>query len=450
MLSDILRMYKAVPVSGYEVYRDIFRLGEHYIQRYNGESRNLKANPLVYYKQDNHRTGHYRILFEDEFADILAEIQQADFTLINGLSYFGRRNTIQNASKMYAIIFDLDGQTDETLTAFMSGATTEKYKIYPCPNYIILSGHGIHLYYTFIEPISLYPYSKLQLKELKYALIEKIWNPYTSTIKTPQYQGINQGFRAIGGKTKIPSVYSQAYRVREQKYTLEELMQYVPQEKRIDTDKIYKESKYTLEDAKRLYPEWYEKTILRKDTTRNLWDISGKVHGDNPFALYEWWKRQLERGASLHHRYFSIMALAIYGAKCGVPVETVRKDAFGYIEYMNLIAPTHKFTREDVKSALECYDLKYCTFPRSDIEKLTNIQIPPNKRNGRKQEEHMKVMRAIQSVTNPEWRQGNGRKSKADIVKQWRENNPNGSKSLCVKETGLSKPTVYKHWSVVE
>ena len=44
------------------------------------------------------------------------------------------------------------------------------------------------------------------------------------------------------------------------------------------------------------------------------------------------------------------------------------------------------------------------------------------------------------------WRNGNGRKPKADIVKQWRLAHPEGRKADCIRDTGLSKPTVYKWW----
>ena len=35
---------------------------------------------------------------------------------------------------------------------------------------------------------------------------------------------------------------------------------------------------------------------------------------------------------------------------------------------------------------------------------------------------------------------------KSEIIKVWRQKNPNGKKSDCIKQTGLSKPTVYKWW----
>ena len=58
----------------------------------------------------------------------------------------------------------------------------------------------------------------------------------------------------------------------------------------------------------------------------------------------------------------------------------------------------------------------------------------------------MEVMRAIQSVVNPNWRDGNGRPSAATVVCEWRRQHPEGKKSQCKAETGLSYPTIRKWW----
>lgn len=47
---------------------------------------------------------------------------------------------------------------------------------------------------------------------------------------------------------------------------------------------------------------------------------------------------------------------------------------------------------------------------------------------------------------NKNWRDGNGRKPKADIVKEWRLAHPEGRKADCIRDTGLDKKTVYKWW----
>lgn len=450
MLQDVLAEWGGKEVSPMEMYTDIFKLGSGYIQKYNQGHNTLTANPLGYWKNDKSKAGHYRVFFEDTFEETLEEMQRADFSIVNGITYFGRRNTQEHASKMFAMIFDLDGVTDKTLNAFLSGAFNKDFNIYPLPNYICLSGHGIHAYYLFDEPIPLYPNIKIQLKNFKYAMTEKIWNPYTSTLEAKQIQGINQGFRPAGGKTKIEGVVVRAFLMNSHPYTLKQLGEYIAEEYRIDESKLFKESKLTLEQAKVKYPQWYEKVVLNKNHNRQKWDIAEKVHGNNPYALYDWWKKQIETGASYHHRYFAIMCLVIYGVKCGVPEEQVRKDAYAYIPFMNSIEPSQPFRVADCNSALECYDDRYATFPIDDIEKLSDIHITKNKRNGQKQIYHLEEARAIRDIrqrrNGTKWTDGNGRKSKRDIVEQWQQANPNGRKADCIKETGLSKPTVYKHW----
>ena len=379
-------------------------------------------------------------MFDDTFEDTLRELQDADFAIINGISYFGRKNLQASANKMFCMIFDLDGVTDETLNNFMSGAI--KAEAYPVPNYIALSGHGVHLYYVFHKPLPLYPNIKIQLKNLKYGLTEKIWNPYTSKEKKVQHQGINQGFRPIGGKSKIDGVRVRAFALDKEKYTIDQLNEYVLPEYRVDMDSIYKESTMTLDQAKVKYPEWYQKRVIEGDRSKGHWTCKRD--------LYDWWKEQIRTGATFHHRYFNIMCLAIYAVKAGIDEEELKRDAFGLMPFLNDIAPSDPFTESDVESALECYDERYVRFPIDDISRLSGITIQKNKRNGRKQSVHLEGARAIQAINDrfneTNWRDGNGRKSKEPIVKEWRENNPNRRKADCIRETGLDRKTVSKYW----
>ena len=443
MLVDVVKRYGGQEVTALSVYADVFKFGSGYIQK-NKEDQRQVANPLGYYKQDGQEHGHYRIMFEDEFPKLLKELQGADFALLNGLTYWGRKNTQQQASKLFAMIFDYDGVTDEMLGNFMSGAF--RAEAYPIPNYLILSGHNCHLYYVLEEPVSLFPETKNQLKELKYALTERMWNNYTSTEKKPQFQGINQSFRVVGGKSKVDGVNLRAFRLNTHPFSVMELYQYVPQECRVDHLKLFKDSRFTLEEAKKKFPKWYEKVIVNGDKKPTKWDIAGKVHGDNPYALYDWWKRMIYDGATYRHRYFSIMAMVIYGVKCDVPFEKIKEDAIELQPYLTSIKEDDPFTKDDIMSAMDCFDDRYATFPIKDIEKLTGIPIPRNKRNGRTQKKHLQGARAIRDINNENWREGNGRKPKRDIVEQWQKSHPDGKKIECERETGLSRHTVLKWW----
>lgn len=452
MLEDILKKWGGYEVSAMDVYSDIFNLGYGSIQKENEAPGEYKANPLGYWKNGSQETGHFRIMFEDTFEDTLKELQRADFGLLNGITYFGRKRDQNHASKMYAMIFDLDDVTDSTLNNFLNGAF--EVDAYPIPNYICLSGNNVHLYYVFEDPIPLFPNIKLQLKDLKYALTEKIWNPYTSNAETKQKQGIFQPFRVIGGKTKKGAAEKtvRAFRINNHPFSLRQLCEYVPKEHYIDESKLFKESKISLAEAAKKYPKWYKKVIVEKDRTPDKWDIPGKVNGDNPYALYDWWLQKVRKGATFNHRYFCVMCLVIYAVKCSVPYEKVKKDAYDLVPLLNGIKPDHPFTRSDVDSALECYDDRYCTFPIKDISVISSIPIEKNRRNGRKQADHIKLMNYIRDEINgnKDWRSGSGRKSKRDIVIAWRLKHPEGTKAECHKETGMSWDTIRKWWSAEE
>lgn len=453
MLDDVLKEWGGTEVSAMDVYRDIFRFGEGYIQKENEPKGHFKANPIAYMKKEGAVKGRYRIMFEDTFEELLKECQEYDFCIMNGITYFGGKNLQEHASKMFAMIFDLDGVTDDTLNAFMSGAFNAD--AYPIPNYIVLSGHGLHLYYLFEDPVPLFPNLKLQLKEFKYALTDRIWNSYTSTYKSKQKQGINQGFRVIGGKTKKDATESRvrAFSINQHPFSLKELSEYVPDAMKIDDTKLFRESKMSLNEAKKKYPEWYEKVVVGKDKSRNRWKIEEKVHGNNPYALYDWWKKKIKEGAAYNHRYFCLMCLAIYGVKCNVPYDQVEKDAYDFVPFLNDINPKEPFTISDADSALECYDLKYCTFPIKDMAVISAIDIPKNRRNGQSQRDHLEEARAIRDLRmkrqGRKWTDGNGRPvgsgTKEELVRKYIQKHPEASVTEIARTLNVSRPTVYKY-----
>ncbi|MBR6396281.1 MAG: hypothetical protein IKS09_04870, partial [Lachnospiraceae bacterium] len=162
---------------------------------------------------------------------------------------------------------------------------------------------------------------------------------------------------------------------------------------------------------------------------------------------YHWWLRQIGaiRGG---HRYFFLMCLAIYAYKCDVPKEKLRRDM--QQAFLNLQGVEHEnaLTEDDIKSAMEAYDKEYYNFTIRDIEALTDVRIDRNKRNGRKQADHLERARLVQTLDYPNgsWRNKDGRPSAAQVVREWREKHPDGKPKECIAAIGISKNTVYKWW----
>ncbi len=437
MLKSVLNKYNCYEVSAMELYSDMFQFDNDFIQKENETSNDFKANPLGYGKNHNKETGNYKVMFSDTFEKNLKFLQSKDFAILNGITYFGRKNVQSHASKMFAMIIDLDGVDEQGLNNYFFASNNG---LYPLANYIALSGHGVHLYFLFDEPIDLYPNIKTQLKDLKYALMKRIWNKsITSEYEKIQYQGINQGFRVIGGKTKVKGKVVGAYKVHDNKFTPSELCEYVNYETEFNEEKKWNDKKLNVEQAKKLYPEWYERVVIKKETLRGGWTCKPD--------LYNWWLRRIKTEAVVGHRYFCVMCLGIYAIKSGVSEEQLKEDAYSLLELFNQVKDVEPFLESDIDSALECYDLKYLRFPIKDISKISALEIVKNKRNGRCQKDHVIVMNKMKEVKKLLGENINeGRPSKEKVVREWIENNPNGIKSDCIKETGLSKMTVYKWW----
>lgn len=379
-LKKVIKLYGGTEAEPMELYTDIFRLGEGLIQKsYERDSDTSdvkKANPILV--RHNGTYAEKRVMFEDKFESILQESQEYEWAILSGVTYWGKANKAANQSKMYALIFDLDGVTEKTLRNFFEGIMAG---LYPMPNYIVTSGHGVHLYYVMEDPIDLYPNIKHQLKNFRYALTRAMWNNRTST-EAIQCQPLNQGFRIPGGKTKIEGVRAAAFKLNPHPTNLDELNDYVGNDEKIDASKLYREGKTSREKARELWPDWYERVVVRGEPPKT-WT--------NNRHLYDWWRRQIFEKAAFGHRYYCMMALAIFAVKCGIGEEELEKDAHSFMELLNSLSPDNPFTKADLDSAMECYDERYKKFPRSSIAYLTGIPMPARKRNGQDRQTHLQA-----------------------------------------------------------
>lgn len=417
------------PASSSEFYRELFPLGsfEKRLGKLTEYPKTNIGNGFIVYttQSDRKRT---RMVFDD-LAEIF-ELQDNECAFMSPCSYFGKNRTAKNARLLYALAFDLDGVGQEQLESFFAFHLYHRH--YPRPTYIVNSGGGVHLYYFFEKPLPMTPINQRNMKKIKYALTQMMWNVDTSRIEKPQYQGLNQGFRLVGGKTKNGERVT-AWRTGE-RIAVEELINFIPKDLQVEF-KIYS-SKVSLEQAKEKYPEWYNERIVQGRK---------KMSWKNNRALYDWWKTKASL-VKFHHRYFYIMSLTIYAVKCGIEFDELKKDAFYFMKFFNQ-SSKEPFTEQDVNAALKMYSENYKSFPRDEISKITAIPIQPNKRNGRKQADHLKLARFIRDEVNQNinWREGNGRKSVKDAVFNFLDMNPKATYKEFCELTSLQKSSFYKY-----
>ena len=423
--------------------------------------RQFRYNPIIFSKEGKKNV--HRVLLKDDI-ETLQWTAGRKFAIMPPATFVGRNNWNRNARYLYAIAIDLDGVTPEKLEGFFWMMTKPEY--YPTPNIIVNSGNGLHVYFLLAEPIPLYNADAWKaLTKLKHNLTAVVWRSDSSTIPKAQMQlqPILQCFRLPGTLTKFGAEITAWECLGLKPYTIEELNSvllgsYALTEAEINTIKgfPYNQDKITLEEAKRRFPEWYQNRVVEKKRVGKTWNVNR--------AVYDWWRAKLKEGHNNleGHRYWSIMVLFIYAAKCKIPFAEAMKDAMGYLSQFDALTKNENnhFTKEDIQAASKAYHDNSCKFPIKKIEALTLFRIDSHsRRNGLKQGEHLEIARAIRDIKVRQkglkkWDDKNGRpKATAEnsqhsqMVQAWRAANPdNKNKSQCARETNLDRKTVRKWW----
>lgn len=426
-------------VSPLEFYRAIFPVGEledrneRVVGKYN-------AIAVELLPKENDKTFIKRYIVNDDLRRIEELLKSDNFVIISPVSYCGKSRESKNARFIYAIAFDLDGITEEQYINDLFYQIDND--ILPRPTYTVFSGSGLHLYYQLEEPLPCFKNIIVQLADLKKDLTKLIWNSYTTSLyKSPQIESLFQGFRLVGGITKSGKERTRAFRTGE-KVSINYLNDFAIDKKNRVIEYKYK-SELSIRDAAEKYPDWYEKRIV-KQQPKGTW-ICKK-------DLFEWWKKRMFEGVKEGHRYYCVMCLSIYAKKCGISREELEEYAFNLVNEFDKLTTRkdNKFTGADILAALEMYNDSYIRFPIKSISSLTDITIEKNKRNGRKQSEHIKYMNTIRKfkveMGETTLKGGTGRPTKEHIIREWQNENPKGTQYRCAKETGISKSTVKKWW----
>lgn len=437
-------------VSYREFYRDLFPAGSLQASRAAAKGEYPAVAVMV------RPSGNLRVTVTDDLSaidEVVSAAATGDLCVMSPVTYAGMSQRKSMAHALHAIVIDLDDLivrdgspdgyeqliyqfTDILYTAAAGFAI-------PHPTYIVASGTGLHLYYMLKDPLVLWPETFDRLESYRVALTRKVWNAYiTDAYEKPQYEGCTQGFRMVGTpvKPKAGKGVARAFLTGE-KVDLGYMDGFVDESHRMGN--LRRSGRVPIDEAKERWPEWYERRIV-KGVPRGTWRPNR--------AVYDWWKRRVVAEGAPGHRYNCIVALAAYARKCGIDRDELERDAEELRELLHNRDAKNPFTKKDVRDALTAYRDGMIHYPIDEIVKRTGIPIEKNKRNGRTQEQHMKVMRAIQEVVNPGWRAGNGRPKgspnkkhpKRDAILEYKRNHPEATQREIAKALGVSPTTVNK------
>ncbi len=384
-----------------------------------------------------HRPKRYTVTSDHEI--IYKKIQSDNFIIMAPMSYAGKERSNENARYLFALCIEVDDIKEGSGIEELVHTWKRRVSPVPVPTFIVCSGSGVHLYWVFEKPIPMFANIFKQMSEARTYLTRILWSEYvTNLAKKVQYQSPGQGFRCVGSVWKRKDVRVMAFKVGGD-ITLEYLNTFLPEEKKIN--KVYQRTGCSLEQAKALYPDWYNRKIVNKD--KNVKTFS-RYRG-----IYDNWIEKILEGGAVGFRYYCLENLCSLAVQCNIPPEEVEKDCRRVAEQFEklTVSPDNHFTEFDIICALQTYHKKQITAYLRNIDVIANkthIPLVRAKRNGRTQKEHLKRARAVRDIDHPDgsWR---GNQSKKVLVLDYRDAHPDATPTQIAKALGISRSTVYAH-----
>lgn len=379
--------------------------------------------------------------------------------------YFGKKPLQKTIGRLYAIAIDVDDMKPEKLEE------TFKYDFFGFkPTYIVQSGTGMHFYYILDYPLPMLYSYRPKIRQLKMALAKYFVNADVSYSHTkPDPQEWDKQFRVVGSKSKVSGKFVNAYKVGGV-WKIEDLVHLV--NKGRPSEKIGEFESWELKGKSGMTrAEWLAKTAEIKKEREEKYGKGTKLRVGGR-GYYDSWIERILDDDSLGSRFHRTCILYSDAAFCGISFSEVDDFATTTLyHYYNQpqVAKGNPFLMSDIKSASKFYNSaeRYKSFSLDKIYDMTGILLPRAKRNYNSQDVHLKMARFMRDEVygkKDTWREGNGRPvgskdskqrertadSKEQLVRAYLQEHPDAKKVDVIRETGLSKPTVYKWYDKIK
>ena len=348
---------------------------------------------------------------------------------LSACTYFKDYYNAKGLMDVYAFVVDLDSCWSGGLDSVLRNGwqNTSKGNYHLPPTYIVNSGTGLHLYFVLKRPVPAFSKQMLEMKNLyrKMALHQSM-RPFVGA--RPEVHWVGQTFRIPGSLSK-QGMMVRAFKMDfGRKYDIQEL-----------AAAYGMDYQFRYRGEREDYPEFEKRKREYAGTKRKGWYTNR--------AFYDYCVRNIPDKTQQGHRYMTMCALSAIAFKCNVPEWELKETLSSFLPDWNKgKAGSDRVERWEVKAAMKMYNERAYEMRRAVIEEYFGWDFKPIKRNGRKQKVHLERARAVQKIDYPnnEWA---GRSSAEKKVQEWRAVHPDGKKADCIRETGLSKPTVYKWWN---
>ncbi|MBE6678082.1 MAG: hypothetical protein E7597_04740 [Ruminococcaceae bacterium] len=335
------------------------------------------------------------------------------------------------------------GVSEDRITELTLFRYLKKQKI-SIPEYILDSGEDLWFLYPLSDAVPMYTGLATALQEAVDIFAAKLYGAIVGKkaekVAQKMHTPLNRPVPIVGSvyKGKPVELYKCECGMR---VDVNSFLAHLPKEQRF----TYEKSKYSLEEAMELFPEWYHSRIVNKvpagEKERGSWDWTGK-------GFFFWFHKQcLECENLTYGAPKALLAVAIKtNYKAGF--ETILSALADVYQVLNPKMPrwwcenkaNELFeTSKDPKVSEKLRRLK-----RKTLSEWSGVEMKANKRNGNTRKVHLEQLAKMKKEkfkTDPDYSN-----SRCGVVVRWREANPEGNKSQCARELKIDRKTVAKYW----
>ena len=312
--------------------------------------------------------------------------------------------------KIYALILDLDYLDPDTLARLIKQIDAGNK---PQPSMIVNSGSGIHLYFTFAEPVDAY---KLRLPTLR-AMLARVGDLYSGYGKLDRHP-LTQAFRPVGSLTKLGDIAT-GFIVGQQWDALELAEKIGVRIEGWQHVKKPAEAGTTAPAKKPAKP----KVAFMPNAKRKLFAYCGE---------------RIFTHTDLGNRYKALFGLAIVGYKTHTPRAEVIAEMESLIKIWNRKHPENPVEMREIDKAMEGYSQKFLMVRSATLEEYFGWQFERKiPRRGRKRDEQLERANAIKHAGQAV--------DKKQAMAKYLKQNPTATTRQIAADLGMSLSTVGKY-----
>lgn len=352
-----------------------------------------------------------KVRYTNSIEDMLATESDNSDLYLRLCSFFGSYPKMCNMKRLYALVVDIDGVSAPDLRNILISNQFQQFT----PTYIVNSGQGVHFVFVFDKPIEAYNYIKQHIKTL-YKALKTTFTGISDGYKVDMTTSIMQPLRVVGSKTKLGQTTT-CYCVGK-RWNYDELTKALelpqkplsPLEQKQATPGPAKEEKATVAYIPNARAGFYNYTLKR---------IYAEVQEGN--------------------RYTSMLALVIIAYKCRREIEYSKlvSDLHSIVDYFNESTKKRKVKYTEINKALKAYNNKATLTTAERLEEWLGFKFGRSKRNGRKQNEHLKIAR--------ESKKKKQETERLSIMNRYLSQNPRATLNELVETLGWNRNTVVKY-----